>query len=135
MLAKNSGCPAQLAQRLWQKQPSLLTPAVTHPVVRTTIKQVGRSVKGSRISRSCNLHQAVASPIMRDLAGRMHYGRYLSESGLHLESRDKSPGAGLRPWRKDTYLLKPQPHDGRLIVHNFGHAGARITMCWVARMR
>jgi D-amino-acid oxidase len=40
------------------------------------------------------------------------------------------PRAGLRPWRKDTYLLKPEPHDGRLIVHNYGHAGAGITMSW-----
>jgi D-amino-acid oxidase len=40
------------------------------------------------------------------------------------------PRAGLRPWRKGTYLLKPEPHDARLIVHNYGHAGAGITMSW-----
>jgi D-amino-acid oxidase len=40
------------------------------------------------------------------------------------------PKAGLRPKRDDTYLLKPEPHNGRWIVHNYGHAGAGITMSW-----
>jgi D-amino-acid oxidase len=40
------------------------------------------------------------------------------------------PKAGLRPKRDDTFRLEPEPHDGRLIVHNYGHAGAGITMSW-----
>lgn len=40
------------------------------------------------------------------------------------------PKAGLRPKRDGTYRLEPEPHDGRLIVHNYGHAGAGITMSW-----
>jgi D-amino-acid oxidase len=40
------------------------------------------------------------------------------------------PKAGLRPKRNGTYRLEPEPHDGRLIVHNYGHAGAGITMSW-----
>jgi len=40
------------------------------------------------------------------------------------------PRAGLRPWRQDTYRLEAEPQDGRLIVHNYGHAGAGITMSW-----
>jgi D-amino-acid oxidase len=40
------------------------------------------------------------------------------------------PKAGLRPKRDVTYRLEPEPHDGRLIVHNYGHAGAGITMSW-----
>ena len=40
------------------------------------------------------------------------------------------PKAGLRPKRNGTYKLAPEPSDGRLIVHNYGHAGAGITMSW-----
>ncbi len=40
------------------------------------------------------------------------------------------PRAGLRPTRNGTYRLAPEPMDGRLVVHNYGHAGAGITMSW-----
>jgi D-amino-acid oxidase len=40
------------------------------------------------------------------------------------------PKAGLRPMRDTSYRLEPDPQDGRLIVHNYGHAGAGITMSW-----
>src|SRR5215471_13375907 len=40
------------------------------------------------------------------------------------------PKAGLRPKRDESYRLEPEMHDGRLIVHNYGHAGAGITMSW-----
>jgi D-amino-acid oxidase len=44
------------------------------------------------------------------------------------------PKAGLRPKRDVSYRLEPEPHDGRLIVHNYGHAGAGITMSWGCAM-
>jgi FAD dependent oxidoreductase len=40
------------------------------------------------------------------------------------------PKAGLRPTRGGTYRLAPEPINGRLVVHNYGHAGAGITMSW-----
>ena len=41
------------------------------------------------------------------------------------------PKAGLRPKRDGSYRLEPElGGDGRLIVHNYGHAGAGITMSW-----
>jgi glycine/D-amino acid oxidase-like deaminating enzyme len=40
------------------------------------------------------------------------------------------PKAGLRPARNGSYRLAPEPMDGRLVVHNYGHAGAGITMSW-----
>ena len=40
------------------------------------------------------------------------------------------PKAGLRPKRDGSYRLEPEKNDGRLIVHNYGHAGAGITMSW-----
>src|ERR1043166_8305307 len=45
-------------------------------------------------------------------------------------SGQNPPIGGLRPKRNGTYRLEPEPHDGRLIVHNYGHAGAGITMSW-----
>ena len=40
------------------------------------------------------------------------------------------PKAGLRPKRSGTYRLEPEQQGNRLIVHNYGHAGAGITMSW-----
>jgi len=40
--------------------------------------------------------------------------------------------AGVRPHRKVTYRLEPdtQTIPGKLIIHNYGHGGAGITMSW-----
>lgn len=38
--------------------------------------------------------------------------------------------AGLRPWRKGTYRLEAVNAHGKLLVHNYGHGGAGITMSW-----
>jgi D-amino-acid oxidase len=40
------------------------------------------------------------------------------------------PKAGLRPKRDGSYRLEPETQDDRFIVHNYGHAGAGITMSW-----
>jgi hypothetical protein len=34
------------------------------------------------------------------------------------------PKAGLRPKRDESYRLEPEMQDGRLVIHNYGHAGA-----------
>jgi glycine/D-amino acid oxidase-like deaminating enzyme len=36
--------------------------------------------------------------------------------------------AGIRPYRKTTYRLEPEQMGGQLVVHNYGHGGAGITM-------
>jgi D-amino-acid oxidase len=38
--------------------------------------------------------------------------------------------AGLRPYRKVTYRLEGQIIRRKLVVHNYGHGGAGITMSW-----
>jgi D-amino-acid oxidase len=38
--------------------------------------------------------------------------------------------AGLRPFRKETYRLEGQIIRRKLVVHNYGHGGAGITMSW-----
>ncbi len=38
--------------------------------------------------------------------------------------------AGLRPWRRGTYRLEAVNALGKLLVHNYGHGGAGISMSW-----
>ncbi|WP_299324301.1 FAD-dependent oxidoreductase [Parasphingopyxis sp.] len=38
--------------------------------------------------------------------------------------------AGLRPYRPSGYRVETQPLDGKTIVHNYGHGGAGISLCW-----
>lgn len=38
--------------------------------------------------------------------------------------------AGVRPFRQTTFRLEPQTLGSKFVVHNYGHGGAGITMCW-----
>ena len=38
--------------------------------------------------------------------------------------------AGIRPYRTKTFRLEPQTVGSKFVVHNYGHGGAGITMCW-----
>jgi glycine/D-amino acid oxidase-like deaminating enzyme len=38
--------------------------------------------------------------------------------------------AGVRPYRTGSYRLDAEPVPGKLIVHNYGHGGAGITLSW-----
>jgi D-amino-acid oxidase len=45
--------------------------------------------------------------------------------------------AGVRPYRNGAYRLEAEPVGGKLVVHNYGHGGAGITLSWgcAARVR
>jgi glycine/D-amino acid oxidase-like deaminating enzyme len=38
--------------------------------------------------------------------------------------------AGLRPYRDETYRLEPEFIADKVVIHNYGHGGAGITMSW-----
>jgi D-amino-acid oxidase len=38
--------------------------------------------------------------------------------------------AGIRPYRQTTFRLEAQTLGTKFVVHNYGHGGAGITMCW-----
>ncbi|MEP5340752.1 MAG: FAD-dependent oxidoreductase [Algibacter sp.] len=38
--------------------------------------------------------------------------------------------AGIRPFRKETYRLEHERLNDKLIVHNYGHGGAGLTLSW-----
>lgn len=49
----------------------------------------------------------------------------------HLTLADvRATCAGLRPYRDDGVRIEVEEVNDRPIVHNYGHAGAGITMCW-----
>lgn len=37
---------------------------------------------------------------------------------------------GLRPYRSSGFVVRAEPLDGKLIVHNYGHGGGGITLSW-----
>src|SRR5687767_6098982 len=43
--------------------------------------------------------------------------------------------AGVRPYRKVTFRLEPEMVGSTLVVHNYGHGGAGITMSWGCAVR
>jgi glycine/D-amino acid oxidase-like deaminating enzyme len=46
------------------------------------------------------------------------------------ESRIIRTVAGLRPYRAAGFVVRAAPLGGRLLVHNYGHGGAGITLSW-----
>ncbi len=38
--------------------------------------------------------------------------------------------AGIRPFRKETYRLEKEQINEKLIIHNYGHGGAGVTLSW-----
>ncbi|WP_235973894.1 FAD-dependent oxidoreductase [Parasphingopyxis marina] len=38
--------------------------------------------------------------------------------------------AGLRPYRPSGYRVEAQPLGDRLVIHNYGHGGGGISLCW-----
>jgi len=42
----------------------------------------------------------------------------------------KTSLVGLRPFRKGDVRVEPQEVAGKLIIHNYGHGGAGVTLSW-----
>src|SRR5438874_7786658 len=43
--------------------------------------------------------------------------------------------AGLRPYRRSGFVVRSERYGGKLIIHNYGHGGAGVTLSWgTARM-
>jgi len=38
--------------------------------------------------------------------------------------------AGRRPYRSGTYRLEAKPLGDKLLIHNYGHGGAGVTLSW-----
>ena len=37
---------------------------------------------------------------------------------------------GLRPYRSSGFVVRTQKLDNKIVVHNYGHGGGGITLCW-----
>jgi D-amino-acid oxidase len=37
---------------------------------------------------------------------------------------------GLRPYRSSGFFVRTQKLDNKIVVHNYGHGGGGITLCW-----
>ena len=38
--------------------------------------------------------------------------------------------AGLRPFRRSGFVVKAERMNDKIVVHNYGHGGGRITLSW-----
>src|SRR5215472_13987487 len=60
----------------------------------------------------------------------------LSPAGCHLAPVRVSPDreirtiAGLRPYRPSGFVVKAEKIGDTLVIHNYGHGGAGITLSW-----
>jgi D-amino-acid oxidase len=54
----------------------------------------------------------------------------LPDPDFHWDPNANPPIAGLRPHRAKSYRLEPEIFGNKLVVHNYGHGGAGITMSW-----
>lgn len=57
-------------------------------------------------------------------------GRRVLPVPLVSEERVVSTQVGLRPYRASGCRIEPEPLDGRLLVHAYGHGGAGVTLSW-----
>jgi D-amino-acid oxidase len=54
----------------------------------------------------------------------------LPDPNFSWDPNTNPPIAGLRPHRAKSYRLEPEILGNKLVVHNYGHGGAGITMSW-----
>ena len=64
--------------------------------------------------------------------GFIEPGTILDTPNFAFDPTTRPYKAGVRPFRKGSYRLEPDSSSipGKLIVHNYGHGGAGITMSW-----
>lgn len=58
------------------------------------------------------------------------YERNLPTPDFHYDAMNPPFRAGIRPYREQTFRIEAEMHGDRLLVHNYGHGGAGITMSW-----
>jgi glycine/D-amino acid oxidase-like deaminating enzyme len=82
----------------------------------------------SRISRRAVLRAALLAPA----ATRIRAAKVSTALKPVLVSPDRviRTIAGLRPFRPSGFVVRGENIDGKVIVHNYGHGGAGITLSW-----
>ena len=85
---------------------------------------IGLSMPGCGISRS--IRQIEARATMRN--ARLS-GTFLWPVNI-FRDRIIRTTVGLRPYRPSGFVLRPERHDSKTIIHNYGHGGSGMSLSW-----
>lgn len=93
-------------------------------IKKASLGVIGLSMPGCGISKS--LGQLESRETMRSLN---LFGTILWPVNI-LRDRIIRTTVGLRPHRPSGFVVKPEKHDSKTIIHNYGHGGSGMSLSW-----
>ena len=88
---------------------------------RNALKWMGFAAGGAALG--------ACTPFARSAASPTHPRRRLAPVRVS-EDRVIRTVVGLRPFRRSGFLVRAEPHNEKLLIHNYGHGGGGVSLSW-----